>query len=111
LGGTFFICALLASFSLTLSLYVFRDDPTKPTKSAGKVDNGDEIEMTSEAGGSRSTKGVRSRLRYKKPPLWPILVLPIVMAAIAAAVAAVSGTVVGFALAAVYSAGGFTMST
>lgn len=43
--------------------------------------------------------------------MWLIAFIPLVMGFIATSVALVSGTVVGFALAAVYSAAGFSMST
>jgi uncharacterized membrane protein len=43
--------------------------------------------------------------------LWPLLLLPLISFAIAAVIALISATVIGFALAALYSAGGFSMST
>jgi len=99
LGGTFFLCSLWASFTLLLSLTTYRDNAA-PLQSIDKP-------PPSEAGTLRA----RRRLRRKRPPFWPLVVLPLVMSAISALVALISGTIVGFSLAAVYSAGGFTMST
>lgn len=53
----------------------------------------------------------RTRARRKRPPLWPLLLLPIGAVCVAAVIAVISATVIGFALAALYSAGGFSMST
>ncbi|GMK56577.1 hypothetical protein CspeluHIS016_0304170 [Cutaneotrichosporon spelunceum] len=56
--------------------------------------------------------GRRSKFRLRRrSPLYFLLLIPIAMGAIATFVSLVSGTVVGFALAAVYNAGGFAMST
>lgn len=56
--------------------------------------------------------GRRSKFRVRRrPPFYLLLLFPVAMGAIATFVSLVSGTVVGFALAAVYSAGGFSMST
>lgn len=63
---------------------------------------------------SRSRKARQAHGAFalrKRPPLWLVLLIPLGMAVVAGFVALVSGTVVGFALAAVYSAGGFSMST
>ncbi|KAL7425244.1 hypothetical protein Q5752_000932 [Cryptotrichosporon argae] len=51
------------------------------------------------------------RSKRRRPPLWLVGLIPLVMGGIAALVALISGTVVGFALAAIYSAGSFSMST
>ena len=97
--GIFFLCSLWASFTLLLSLTTYRDNAA-PLQSTDKP-------PPSEAGTLRAKR----RLRRKRPPFWPLIVLPLVMSTIAALVALISGTIVGFSLAAVYSAGGFTMST
>ena len=49
--------------------------------------------------------------RRTRPPLWPLALIPVIAFVAAAIVALVSATVIGFALAALYSAGGFSMST
>ena len=54
---------------------------------------------------------LRARAKRGRAPLWPVLLVPLVMTATAMLVALITGTVIGFALAAVYSAGSFTMST
>lgn len=84
------VCGVLAAVNLLLSRTVYR-----------------QIQLE-----SASVSGILSRYqRRKRPPLWMILIIPLVMAATATLVALVSGTVVGFALAAVYAAAGFSMST
>ncbi|BEJ13520.1 hypothetical protein CspHIS471_0306940 [Cutaneotrichosporon sp. HIS471] len=56
--------------------------------------------------------GRQSKFRQRRrAPFYLLPLIPIAMGAIATFVSLVSGTVVGFALAAVYSAGGFAMST
>ncbi|KAK1923370.1 hypothetical protein DB88DRAFT_490942 [Papiliotrema laurentii] len=100
LGGTFFLCALWASFNLIISLTYLHPKAARSTSRESKLkplhppDN-----------------GRIKRKKRKRPPIWPLLVLPFLMLAVAALVALISGSVIGFALAAVYSAGGFTMST
>ncbi|TXT12994.1 hypothetical protein VHUM_01395 [Vanrija humicola] len=86
--STFLACAALASANIVLSRNLF-----------------------SRAASAASSIGRRRPRTRRRPPLYLVLLIPLVMAAIAAFVALVSGTVVGFALAAVYSSGGFSMST
>ncbi|WOO82165.1 putative protein [Vanrija pseudolonga] len=111
--GTFLACAALASANIILSRAVFAPGHEKDK-------GGDEVEMrpVSSGGGlfaraaSAASSVVRRRQRTRRrPPLYLVLIIPLLMGAIAAFVALVSGTVVGFALAAVYSSGGFSMST
>lgn len=113
--GTFLACAALASANIILSRAVFAPGHDKDKR-------GEEVEMrpiSSSSGGglfaraaSAASSVVRRRQRTRRrPPLYLVLIIPLLMGAIAAFVALVSGTVVGFALAAVYSSGGFSMST
>nr|XP_018260136.1 uncharacterized protein I303_07053 [Kwoniella dejecticola CBS 10117]OBR82294.1 hypothetical protein I303_07053 [Kwoniella dejecticola CBS 10117] len=105
LGFLFLICSMLASFTIFINIVRFRTNPPdRPSKqnSGGRM-NG-LIRMGLE---KDKDKGERR----KKPPLWPIFVLPVVSVIIASGISLISGTVVGFALAAIYSSGGFSMST
>lgn len=52
-----------------------------------------------------------SRPKRARPPLWPVLLIPAIAVVVSALIALGSATVIGFALAALYSAGGFSMST
>ncbi|WVQ95918.1 hypothetical protein IAU59_003017 [Kwoniella sp. CBS 9459] len=70
-----------------------------------------QIQKSASASATPIMKKNRRRRRRKRPPLWPILILPAMSVVVAAIIALISGTVVGFALAAIYSAGGFSMST
>ncbi|ORY34654.1 hypothetical protein BCR39DRAFT_513838 [Naematelia encephala] len=126
LCGIFLLCSLLASLSLLLSRFEWRDDPASDHV---KTEIPDPFLTTPSTPSHRpaydpstpfdpKTPGLREPLvekrrrpRRKRPPLWPVFLLPVVMTAVAAVVSVVTGTVVGFALAAVYSAGGFSMST
>lgn len=93
--GTYEACALLAVIALSLS-----------RATSGR------IQAESDSARRRDAGGKRTRFRTRqRPPLWMLLMIPLAMGAIACFVSLVSGTVVGFALAAVYSAGGFSMST
>jgi hypothetical protein len=50
--------------------------------------------------------------RPRKPfPLWPVFLIPVVWSALGALVALICSAAVGFVLAAVYNAAGFSMST
>jgi hypothetical protein len=93
MGGTFLLCSLWASFNLFFSLTSLRQSDHPPDNPV------------------RGASMLHRRPKRPRPPLWPLLVLPVVMSFVAALVALISGSVIGFALAAVYSAGGFTMST
>ncbi|RSH81246.1 uncharacterized protein EHS24_008683 [Apiotrichum porosum] len=122
--GTFWAVAALASFNLLLSRTLFSRKPN-----AGMTETGTAGGSTGAAAGSaRATslgdaalaglplprRARRKMSKYasrKRPPMWLIAFIPLVMGFIATSVALVSGTVVGFALAAVYSAAGFSMST
>lgn len=94
--GVFCICAMTALVNLLLSRFVWspkeeRDHERQP---------------------GHNHHGVTPLYYTIKPlPLWLFALIPVCMAATAAFVSLVSGTVVGFALAAIYAAGGFSMST
>nr|XP_019043674.1 hypothetical protein I302_08255 [Kwoniella bestiolae CBS 10118]OCF22604.1 hypothetical protein I302_08255 [Kwoniella bestiolae CBS 10118] len=96
IGSLFLICSTFASLTIFLNLTTYRDKPATPTVGG----------LTSYPHSEKSR-----RSKSKKPPLWPILILPIISIVIASGISLISGTVVGFALAAIYSAGGFSMST
>ncbi|WWD20408.1 hypothetical protein CI109_104884 [Kwoniella shandongensis] len=124
LGALFLICSLFASFTLLLSLTVSRPSSQQRSRkpslafvplgtdaiSSGGIPPPPLQPFQSKTGDSPLTKNLERR-KGKRPPLWPILVLPVVAVSVAALISIVTGTVVGFALAAVYSAGGFSMST
>ncbi|OCF40674.1 hypothetical protein I317_05523 [Kwoniella heveanensis CBS 569] len=123
LCGLFLICALFASATMILNLTVYRpplgDPPDYPSRSVSAPTPRPAprpIHMTTSTGAGTAKpppiirKNLRKR-RKKRPPLWPVLILPAVSVFVAAVIALISGTVVGFALAAIYSAGGFSMST
>ncbi|GFZ49772.1 hypothetical protein JCM24511_07175 [Saitozyma sp. JCM 24511] len=141
LGGTFFLTSIFASFNLFLSLSVFRPklprrsnttpsgirtppehppssrstEATTPSKSppngpgSGQADTSrrDRIGRV----GRVSRIGRVGRIGPKRPPLWLVALIPLTTGVVAGVISLVSATVVGFALAAVYSAGGFVMST
>ncbi|OCF34346.1 hypothetical protein I316_03860 [Kwoniella heveanensis BCC8398] len=126
LCGLFLICALFASATMILNLTVYRpppgDPPDYPSRSklathhlaSTSARNNLESGSRSGAGTAKPPPIIRKNLRKrrkKRPPLWPVLILPAVSVFVAAVIALISGTVVGFALAAIYSAGGFSMST
>ncbi|WVQ77526.1 hypothetical protein IAR50_007212 [Cryptococcus sp. DSM 104548] len=136
LCSLFLLCSALASFTLLLSLTVFRPSSSKPlnpppsgnpaqpaeakvpSSSSSASDNPSPdpnsavpLHMGDSSHHTNVKPKILERPKRKRPPLWPILVLPLVATAVAAAVALVTGTVVGFALAAIYSAAGFSMST
>ncbi|KAL1412565.1 hypothetical protein Q8F55_000312 [Vanrija albida] len=107
--GTFLACAALASANIVLSRTLFaprKDDEMELLPRRGLVGA---ISRAASAASSIA-RGRRHRAR-RRPPLYLVLIIPLLMGVIAAFVALVSGTVVGFALAAVYSSGGFSMST
>lgn len=119
----FLICALMASFTLLLSLTVFRSPdplPLVPKSDDSKSNETPPYRTTSPNTGASATsfstplfKRHRpfERPKRKKPPFWPVILLPIVMTVAAGIISIISSTIVGFALAAIYSAGGFSMST
>jgi hypothetical protein len=104
IGGIFLLCSLLASLSLLLSQTIY-DHPssTSSTTSTPKHQAPFHPPISS------STQHLKPP--RKKPPLWPIFLLPIVVGLVASFIALLSGTVVGFTLATIYAAGGFSMST
>ncbi|CAD6579754.1 MAG: hypothetical protein TREMPRED_002560, partial [Tremellales sp. Tagirdzhanova-0007] len=106
LCGIFLICSLFAAFTILLSLTVHRTSSQPiPTPSSQFTDN----PIRPDSLGHK--RPMQPRLKRKRPPLWPVLLLPLLMTSVAAVIALVTGTVVGFALAAVYAAGGFSLST
>ena len=135
--GIYTICALIATVNLFLSSTVFRPmstdklahqlQPPTPLVSLAsplRVSRSHRHQSSSgftvppqpgtlpdpspaEVLASRKTR-VQRRTR---PPLWPLALIPVIAFVAAAIVALVSATVIGFALAALYSAGGFSMST
>ncbi|WWC73805.1 uncharacterized protein I206_107777 [Kwoniella pini CBS 10737] len=104
LGALFLICSILASFTIFINIFKYRANPPdrQPASSANKYEN------FTKFGRGKEKERIERR---KKPPLWPIFILPLISVIIASAISLISGTVVGFALAAIYSAGGFSMST
>ncbi|KAK8849784.1 hypothetical protein IAR55_005120 [Kwoniella newhampshirensis] len=125
LGSLFLICSLLASFTLLLSITVFRPHPRSHSTDrktslnflplgADAVSSGGIPPSISAPTSSKTQSPLAKnseRRKRKRPPLWPIFLLPVVSVSVAAVIAVITGTVVGFALAAIYSAGGFSMST
>ncbi|KAK4687384.1 hypothetical protein P7C73_g2742, partial [Tremellales sp. Uapishka_1] len=110
LGSLFLLCSLLASLSLLLSLTIYNPKPS----SGAPAPPDEPIFAEPQTPQTHSTSPLippRKRPKRKRPPLWPVFLLPVVMTSIACFVALITGTVVGFTLAAVYSAGGFSMST
>lgn len=119
----FLICALMASFTLLLSLTVFRSpDPLLPVPKPhdSRSNETPPYRTTSPNTGVSATSSFTPLVKHprpferpkrKKPPFWPVILLPIVMAVVAGIVSIISSTIIGFALAAVYSSGGFSMST
>jgi hypothetical protein len=137
--ATFMACAALASFNLLLSRMYRRKYARDACRGAGNEGDRSGTQASGASGDvgtdasastttpTRPTPTVGPTAptvvatsqsaplsRYaqrKRPPLYFIAFIPLGMAAAAALVAIVSGTVTGFALAAVYSAAGFSMST
>ncbi|KIR36587.1 hypothetical protein I352_01545 [Cryptococcus deuterogattii MMRL2647] len=119
----FLICALMASFTLLLSLTVFRepDPPPLVSKSDDLKSNETRPSRTTSPNTGASATPFSTPLvqlhrpferpKRKRPPIWPVLLLPVIVTAAAGVVSVISSTIVGFALAAIYSAGGFSMST
>lgn len=77
---------------------------------------------TADGGGHEQGEGISTatssaaaprlrRLTPTGPPLWPLLLIPLIAVAVSALISLISATIIGFALAALYSAGGFSMST
>jgi len=93
IGGTFFLCSIAAFLTALLSLTIFRRPPNLPPTTSPE-----------------DTEREKLRPKRKRPPLWPVLLIPLVWSALGAIVALISGTIVGFVLGAVYSAGGSSMS-
>lgn len=94
IGGIFFLCSMMAFITSLLSLTLLR--PSDPPDRARPDPTGGVI---------------RGKRKRKRPPLWPVFLIPFVGSAMGAVLGLISGTVVGFVLSAVYSAGGFSMST
>ncbi|WVR07949.1 hypothetical protein IAU60_004992 [Kwoniella sp. DSM 27419] len=109
LGSLFLLCSTFASFTMLLNVTIYRPYSAASTRRQN-LDIPQDKGKLSFAALANSDSSIRRRKR-KRPPLWPILILPAAATAVSAAIALISGTVVGFALAAVYSAGGFSMST
>ncbi|RXK39705.1 hypothetical protein M231_03060 [Tremella mesenterica] len=113
LGSIFFICSVLASFTSLLSLTILRpsDNPINVVPKDQSRANASRSPSTRRRSEASEMLVKRMRAKRIKPPLWPVFIFPLIMTSIAGVVGVISGTVVGFALAAVYSAGGFAMST
>ncbi|WWC95704.1 hypothetical protein V866_002569 [Kwoniella sp. B9012] len=94
LGSLFLICSIYASLTIFINMTTYRDKPSDRNRNDPSLN-----------------KKKIARKRSKKPPLWPIFILPLISVVIASGISLISATVVGFALAAIYSAGGFSMST
>lgn len=95
-----------------------RDDPADAVPELNHTQNGHGPDVQPRAGNVHSsTRSVPlsakriARTPPKRPPLWPVFLLPVVACLVAAVISLISATVIGFALAAVYSAGAFSMST
>lgn len=97
----FFLSSVYAAFTIILSL-IKRDSESTPEDFKHSRSYSVTLDLAPPIPPQHPTK---------PPPLWPALLLPLVFSALAAFVSFISGTVVGFALAAVYDAGGFSMST
>ncbi|WRT69821.1 uncharacterized protein IL334_006812 [Kwoniella shivajii] len=116
IGSLFLICSILASTTILLNITKYRDKPPDPPN---KLSNGNQtgngntnIQIHSSNKSNNILEQIKKRKRKsKKPPLWPIFILPMIVCLLASTISLISGTVVGFALAAIYSAGGFSMST
>jgi hypothetical protein len=139
LGGTFFLTSIFASFNLFLSLSVFRPKlPKRHSTAPSGIRTPSEHPPSSRSTGASTTPsksptngtgpgqadtgrrerigrvgrvGRVGRIGPKRPPLWLVALIPLTTGVVAGVISLVSATVVGFALAAVYSAGGFVMST
>jgi uncharacterized membrane-anchored protein YitT (DUF2179 family) len=114
IGLTFGLASLLAVFQLSRSMLVYRHSPNTPSLSSrpGTPIPSSGIPRSPITPHSTSPLiSKRSRPKRKRPPFWPLIFIPIGALISAGFIAVFSGTVIGFALAAVYSAGGFSMST
>jgi len=124
LGSIFLVSGLIAALNTALSLTVLRpkinlktvpNSYSPPIPMANLPSSGQSQSSQPETSSSHAQTSTRplkwTRRKVKRPPVWPVILIPIAMVIVAALVALVSATVVGFALAAVYSAGGFSVST
>lgn len=117
MGITFGLASLLAVFSLSRSMLLYRNPPSpssissRPSTPLAPSSNDRHQPSPFTPHSTSPLISKRSRPKRTRPPLWPLVFIPIVALGIAGLTALVSGTVIGFALAAVYSAGGFSMST
>lgn len=137
--GIYTTCAIIATANLFLSSTVFRPMPvdklapllqpptpltslTSPTPvsrsghAQTQASSVSDVPVPAQPGSLPNPKPPDGppRLRGQRrtrPPLWPLLLIPLISLAVAAVIAVISATVIGFALAALYSAGGFSMST
>ncbi|WWC92666.1 uncharacterized protein L201_007625 [Kwoniella dendrophila CBS 6074] len=122
LMSLFLLCSAFASFTIFLNITKYRNKPPdnhnhnhkqkspfSPTIISNNQDN--QNNQNNQNNNHITIKHLTARKKPKKPPLWPIIILPIISLFIAAFIGLISSTVVGFALAAIYSAGGFSMST
>lgn len=119
--STFGLASLIAIFSLSRSLLFQRPTPHSRSRPGTPIISAPSLSLhpltpltplTPHAPSSPLLKDNRRiRPKRKRPPLWPLVLIPIGAVSIAAVTAVISATVIGFALAAVYSAGGFSMST
>ncbi|OCF62100.1 hypothetical protein L486_01766 [Kwoniella mangroviensis CBS 10435] len=96
LGSLFLICSIYASLTIFINITTYRDKQSDHSRDIPSLSK----KMI-----------VGKRIKSKRPPLWPIFILPVISVVIASGISLISATVVGFALAAIYSAGGFSMST
>ena len=96
LSGTYLLCALWASTNIAISLLYLQPKIQARSDSFLK---------------SPISNGRILRKKRIRPPWWPLLVMPVIMVAVATFISLITGSVIGFALAAVYDAGAFTMST
>ena len=104
----FLLCSLLASVTIILSLTVHRAlSLPSPSSKPLPLPTPDSSRPPS----PRHDAPKRERPKRKRPSLWPVCLLPVIMTAVAAFIALITGTVVGFTIAAVYAAGGFSVST
>ena len=84
---------------------------TLPNPDSRRGDDAVADTQDGQAGAGASTAIKPRAQRRTRPPLWPLLLIPVIALLVAAMVALISATVIGFALAALYSAGGFSMAT
>lgn len=105
----FLLCSLLAALNILLSITHRKPTATSSNTSSHPVPTPHPNRPPSPNVNTEAPKRVRAK--RKRPPIWPVLLIPVVVTVVAAIIALITGTVVGFALAAVYSAGQFSVST